>query len=347
MSVNAKGTTYIIDYMPQGRHGPRVRLPCPPTVTTMEEARALDEALRRAALDARRGKKKQSPEAARVSDLWPDYEIWYGLHRAPASLTDIKSVWINHLKGSFGSIPVVALSEHHFTLYQSARMETRISPRTVNKELDYFRGFLRWCRRDRKIPVPDVQIAALPYNRPLPMVLSPGEVKLILGASTPFWRAFFGCLYSLALRKGEAQRLTWADLDRENRQIRTRQKGGTWKMLPVSDWLLGCLEEIRPDGWRAGDYIFKGKATGSFIQNARRAIEKACREAGITKRVHPHLFRHSMATHFMAAGVNQRMIQTFLGHKDASATEFYTTVSADHLRGMIAESGNPVSGERA
>jgi integrase/recombinase XerD len=64
----------------------------------------------------------------------------------------------------------------------------------------------------------------------------------------------------------------------------------------------------------------------------RHALTRACKKARISKRVYPHLFRHSVATHMLGDNVNLRTIQTYLGHRQVQTTEFYTQVFRDNLK---------------
>lgn len=329
---------FDVDFFPEGRKGKRVRRPVPDGIQDIEAARAYDENLRAATLEGRKpGDVKKNLTAATVSDLFSDYLSWYKDRRAKLSHKDVESVYENHLKDELGDVPVLALNRHHFTMYQHTRKASSVSNRTINKELDYFRGFMSWCRKEKGMEVRKFEYDQLPYSRPLPIVLSPGEVLSIVGAAEPFYAAFFIFLYSLGLRKSEAQGMKWEDVDFANAQIRVIQKGGSYKMLPLNDWAEAALRELQSkiEGEiKPGHYVFASKRSGGKpIQNVRRAIDRACEKAGVTKHVHNHLFRHSIATHFMAGGINLRMIQKFLGHADRSATEFYTHVSLDHLRG--------------
>jgi len=323
---------FIIDYWPNGRHGKRVRTPLPDSIQDIGAAAAIERDLRKAARNPE--EPQADPAGLTVSDLFSDYLSWYGLHRAESSQKDLESVWDNHLKPIFGEIYVASINRNHFTAYQQARRATTVTNRTINKELDYFRGFLRWCRVEKQMLLARIEAGKLPYNRPLPIVLSPAEVLAIIEAAEPIYQALFICYYSMGLRKSEALNLTWGDIDEANKQIRVRQKGGSFKILPASDWLLDALKRIKPEKARPTAWAFISKRTDLPLQNLRRAIERACKKAGVTKYVHPHLFRHSIAVHFMADGINQRMIQRFMGHADSKATEFYTNVSAAHLRGL-------------
>ncbi len=79
-------------------------------------------------------------------------------------------------------------------------------------------------------------------------------------------------------------------------------------------------------------YIFVSKRNGQPIRDIRKAIARAKRKAGITKKIYPHLLRHSFATHLLGKNVNLRTIQQFLGHSQVGTTEWYTHVTQGHLQ---------------
>ncbi|HAJ28158.1 MAG TPA: hypothetical protein DCG53_13105, partial [Syntrophus sp. (in: bacteria)] len=203
--------------------------------------------------------------------------------------------------------------------------------RTINKELQYFGGFLSWVKSDYHISAQLDGIRGLPYKRPLPAVLTPGEVNKILEASDPFWRALILCLYGLGLRWSEATQLRKSDVDLKAMSVKMIQKGGNEKSLPLSEELAKALEDLGAKD-NTAEYIFLNEKTKKPVSNIRKALQRACKTAEVTKRVTPHLFRHSFATHLMDAGVNMRIIQTLLGHSQIGTTEFYTHVSIGNLR---------------
>jgi integrase/recombinase XerC len=215
--------------------------------------------------------------------------------------------------------------------------------RTINKELDYFSGFRKWCERECKIPAPISRTQRLPHKRPLPQILGIDEVIKILDASDPFYRAYFLALFSLGLRMDEARQLRWQDIDFKNRILRVKQKGGSFKILPASDWFTKALEEIMPEeptkkelaeGKKtvAERFVFLNEKTGRPVFQVRKALARACEKAGITRHVYPHLFRHSVATFLMGKNINMRVIQGYMGHAKIGTTEFYTHVAVENLR---------------
>ena len=119
--------------------------------------------------------------------------------------------------------------------------------------------------------------------------------------------------------------------------IKMIQKGGEEKILPLNEMAAAAFRDLRPGKDAIGPeeaekYIFLNEQTKKPVTNVRYAILRACKKAGIVKKVHPHLFRHSLATHFLGADVNLRTIQTYLGHASADATEWYTHVVTGHLK---------------
>ena len=328
---------FVVDYWPRGRSGGRRQMTLPDSVRTASDARETE----RVFMSASRGVRKirqEVPEKTTVEDLFPDYLVWYHLHRSAATWRDVSRAWEKDIKKLLGGYRVTEIGAEHFSLYQRLR-QGRVKGRTINKELDYFSGFLRWCRREKKIPLERIEYEKLPSTRPLPMVLSFEEVARIMAAaeSEPMYHALLLCLYSLGLRSAEARELRWVNVDFGNGTVKVIQKGGTWKVLPAEGPLVGALEKLQElqktrNKGKLGEYVFSARKSGAPLQNVRKAVLRICERAEVTKKVTPHLFRHSIATHMMCAGVNLRTIQKYMGHSEISTTEFYTHVALGNLR---------------
>lgn len=348
MAVTWKKDHFVIDYRPDGYKGSRVRLPLPPEITDRKEAEQYERDIK----TMHRAAKLQqtSYRAALVDDLFPEYLQWYKLRRSPRTYRDVTLTYDAHLSRLLGDKRIEGLANEHISLYQKLRKaeQTRNkvkvkarekvprqapSGRTVNKELSYFGGFVKWCRTEKNMDVPVLKISKLPEARPIPMVLSPDEIVRILDAAGPMHRALILCLYGLGLRMNEARNIRRQDIDVDNRTLTVRQKGGSFKLLPLTPALLSSLTEIvqpRPSS-QAEEYVFLSSRSGKPVYDIRTALRRICKDARITKRVTPHLFRHSCATHLMASGISSRIVQKFLGHKAITTTEFYTHVAGKHL----------------
>ena len=173
------------------------------------------------------------------------------------------------------------------------------------------------------------------YERKLPVILSPAEVKLLL--ETPknlSHRAMLTTMYAAGPRISEVAKLKVADIDTSRNVIWIR--GGKGRkdrqvLLPprLLELLLAYFRWKKPQEW-----LFPGEVAGQPIcsNSIFRACQKAVRDAGIVKPVHPHSLRHAFATHLLDAGVNLRTIQILLGHSKLETTARYLHVTDTAVR---------------
>ena len=176
--------------------------------------------------------------------------------------------------------------------------------------------------------------------RKLPRTLSPGEAERLIAAANGITpralrdRALVELLYGAGLRVSEAVGLEKGGVDLDDRLVRVTGKGGKERVVPVGrpavDALRRYLARGRPylDRRHRPELFLNAKGggltrTGAFLI-LRRLAEVAGLEPG---RVHPHLLRHSFATHLLEGGADLRSVQELLGHADLGTTELYTHVS--------------------
>jgi len=183
----------------------------------------------------------------------------------------------------------------------------------------------------------DISFISFPSLRPkLPTVLSIDEVASVLKAlERPTYHAVSATIYATGLRVAEVCQLETRDLDAPRSVIHVRRgKGRKERLVPLSEELLALLRQH----WRRErpepPYLFaapiaRGAARPSSI---RKALRQAGRAAALTKRVTPHVLRHSFATHQLEAGTDVRVIQAMLGHSSVQSTTRYTHVSVAQLR---------------
>ncbi len=174
--------------------------------------------------------------------------------------------------------------------------------------------------------------------RRLPTVLAPEELRRLFDvARDPRHKALLMTLYGAGLRLSEALALKLADIDSRRMLIHVRlgkgTGGGKDRMVKLSAQLLNALRDYwrlrHPKSWlfpRASDPD-RPMEDGT----AYRAVVRAARRAGITKRVSPHTLRHSYATHLLDAGTDLRTIQLLLGHGNLKTTTIYLHVSQAKL----------------
>jgi len=173
------------------------------------------------------------------------------------------------------------------------------------------------------------------YEKKLPVILSPAEVKLLLEAPKNLaYRAMLTTMYAAGPRVSEVARLKVADIDSSRNVIWIRGgKGRKDRQTLLPPRLLELLRVYyrwkRPKEW-----LFPGEEPDKPIttKSIYLACIKAAEGAGISKPIHPHSLRHAFATHLLDAGVNLRSIQILLGHAKLETTARYLHVSDTAVR---------------
>jgi site-specific recombinase XerD len=174
----------------------------------------------------------------------------------------------------------------------------------------------------------------------MPVVLSPNEVRRLLGAlREPKYRVFFALLYATGLRVLEATQLETRDIDAQRGLIHVRHaKGRDERFVMLGARLLELLRgywrfERPPQPW----LFATARGTPLNADVARNALRLAAAEARLEKRVTPHVLRHSFATHLLESGTDLRVIQVLLGHRSIRTTARYAHVSSS----LIAVTRSP------
>jgi site-specific recombinase XerD len=191
---------------------------------------------------------------------------------------------------------------------------------------------------------PDV-VAAIPWpkvRQKLPDILSGTEVdKLLEALESTTYRAIVMTAYAVGLRISEVCALETGDLDPKRKLIHVRHaKGGRDRYVPLPERVHFALREY----WKAvrptGPQLFPGRKTGSCVSHAavRANLKAAAQKARITKRVTPHVMRHTFATHLLELGTDVRVIQMLLGHRSIRTTLRYTRVTPR----LVAATTSPV-----
>ena len=190
-------------------------------------------------------------------------------------------------------------------------------------------------------------IEAPKASRPLPDTLSTEEIDRLIGsidASTTKGlrdRAMLELLYSCGLRVSELCDLRLGDLFFGEGYIRVIGKGDKQRLVPVSGMARDRIQlylEVRDKSRRKDDFVFlnnRGKQLTRVM--IFTIIKQAAQRASIDKKISPHTFRHSFATHLLEGGANIRQVQELLGHENILTTEIYTHLDDSHLRQTLEE----------
>ncbi len=211
------------------------------------------------------------------------------------------------------------------------------SKRTQARVLSSLKSFFKWLILESYIEEnPCDKVDTPKIGRYIPVVLSVEEVVSILESvslATPKGlrdRAILEVLYGCGLRVSEAVNLRISDIFFDDAFLRVLGKGSKQRLVPLGEPAIDALYSylaVRQDfGLSVSmDYLFVNR-NGTRLSRISmfNMVKKQCLEAGITKEISPHTFRHSFATHLVENGADLRAVQELLGHESILTTEIYT-----------------------
>lgn len=216
------------------------------------------------------------------------------------------------------------------------------------RALSSIKSFYNFLLLEGKIDASPAELIETPKSsRPLPDTLSTQEIDRIIGSiddSTTKGlrdRAILEVLYSCGLRVSELCDLRISDLFFGEGHIRVIGKGDKQRLVPISGLArdrIQLYQEKRREMKSTSDILFlnnRGKRLTRIM--IFTIIKQATQRAGIDKKVSPHTFRHSFATHLLEGGAGIRQVQELLGHESILTTEIYTHLDTSHLRQTLEE----------
>ena len=248
---------------------------------------------------------------------------------------------VQYFAQHFDTSPDQLTEEHLRQYFLYLRNDKRVARSTSTVALCAIK-FLFEHTLHRSWPV--LEFIRPPKEHKLPVVLSADEVQRILGCvRLPHYRVCLTTIYAAGLRISEGIHLKVAQIDSSRMLIHVQGgKGGKDRYIPLSSQLLPLLrahwQTHRHPVWLFPSRWSRQPATVPMSEEGpRSAFRTALAECGIQKPATVHTLRHSWATHLLEAGVNLRVIQTWLGHDSPRTTALYT-----HLTGKTEAQGTEV-----
>ena len=240
-------------------------------------------------------------------------------------------------------LPPKEVATEHIQKYMIRLYELGREKSSQARALSSIKSFYNFLLLEGKIEASPAELIETPKSsRPLPDTLSTEEIDRIIGSiddSTTKGlrdRAILEVLYSCGLRVSEVCDLRISDLFFGEGHIRVIGKGDKQRLVPISGIArdrIQLYQEKRREQKITGDILFlnnRGKRLTRIM--IFTIIKQATQRAGIDKKVSPHTFRHSFATHLLEGGADIRQVQELLGHESILTTEIYTHLDTSHLR---------------
>ncbi len=219
---------------------------------------------------------------------------------------------------------------------------------SIGRKLASIRSFFRFLYREARVSVNPARLVSTPkQGQYLPPSLSVEQVDDLLAvpeASSDRGlrdRAIYELLYASGLRVSELVQLNVQDLSLSERLVKVRGKGKKERLVPFGDQARAALTAylavrgklLRRQRTSAEPAALFLNLRGSRLtaRSVERNLQQYVQSANLPLEAHPHLLRHSFATHLLSAGADLRSIQELLGHANLSTTQKYTHVSVEEL----------------
>ena len=234
---------------------------------------------------------------------------------------------------------VLELRNDEIRAFVASEHRRGLSPKSLQRRLSACRSFYLWLLKRGRIDAnPADAIRAPKAARKLPQVLDVDEAVQLVEVATdaPLGlrdRALLELFYSSGLRLSEVCALKWADLDFAQGLVTVLGKGSKQRIVPVGSHARNALAALREEAaGQPGDFVFPGRGGAQISSRAvQLRMKKLAAQRGVYKRVHPHLLRHSFASHMLESSGDLRGVQELLGHADIATTQIYTHLDFQHL----------------
>jgi integrase/recombinase XerD len=245
-----------------------------------------------------------------------------------------------------------AADEASLHAYLAAATTAQLAPRSLARRISAIRQFYKFLLVDGvRADDPAAGLDTPRLGRPLPKLLSEGEVEALLAAARA-WRGSEGVrvlclvelLYATGLRISELVTLPYAAALRDPRFLLVRGKGGRERVVPLGEparnalaVYLECRARFLPDG-RPSRWLFPSRGGAGHLTRQRcgQLLKELAARAGLDpSRLSPHVLRHAFASHMLDHGADLRSVQQMLGHADIATTQIYTHVLSDRLRQLV------------
>ncbi|MGI6449833.1 MAG: site-specific tyrosine recombinase/integron integrase [Desulfitobacteriia bacterium] len=244
------------------------------------------------------------------------------------------------------TLDVRQIDKYIIRSYLGLLTEKKLSRKSIARKLASLRSFFKFlCREGVLSQSPMQKITTPKIGRNLPRFLFQEHMEKLLRASDLNSKlglrdqVIVELLYGSGLRVSELVGLNIADVDLEACLLRVRGKGRKERIVPLTDPAKDTIRKYlsqREDFQEA--LLLNYQNTRLTSRSVRRILDKLEKNAQLNQHIHPHMLRHTFATHLLDGGADLRSLQELLGHKKLSSTQIYTHLTREKLRDVYRQS---------
>ena len=214
------------------------------------------------------------------------------------------------------------------------------NPRSIQRHLSSAKGFFRFLKKNNLITSSPFELVTAPKSPSnLPDVLSPEDVEQLLNFKPSSLieirdMAIVEVMYSSGLRVTETVNINIADFEEEMSFLRVLGKGSKTRLVPMGRFAVSAINnwivERKKIATKTDALFLNSKGTRLTVRSVQLRLKKMALKQGLPP-IHPHMLRHSFATHMLESSGDLRTIQELLGHSSLSTTQIYTKLDYQHL----------------
>ncbi|WP_226528279.1 tyrosine recombinase XerC [Metabacillus niabensis] len=235
-------------------------------------------------------------------------------------------------------------------LYLTQLHTRKYSRKTISRKISSLRSFYKFLIRESILNENPFLLVSIPkQEKKIPQFLYEDEIKQLFSVSdihAPLGQrnqALVEILYGTGIRVSECCGIKISDIDFFIGTILVTGKGGKQRYIPFGAYAQDAVERYIYDGRKI--LISKQKEDHSYLfvnhrgealtdQGIRHILNMMIKNVSSILHIHPHMFRHTFATHLLNEGADMRSVQELLGHSHLSSTQVYTHVTKEHLKKM-------------
>ena len=245
---------------------------------------------------------------------------------------------------NFNDVDITVASNYIMNLKEGKLSKKPLGNASISRNLSSLRSFYYYLIEFYEVKLnPFEMIKSSGSSRHLPNVLMYDEMINLI-ESVPFDgpinirnRVMLEVMYACGLRVSELCSLRYSDVDLKENYLKVVGKGNKERIVPfyplVSEMISRYIDEVY-NLWKkdSKELFIKEKGTPLSTRYVQLLVEDLAKSNNMNIKVHPHMFRHSFATHLLDNGADLRIVQELLGHENLSTTQIYTHLSIDSLK---------------
>lgn len=217
-----------------------------------------------------------------------------------------------------------------------------LRPRSVSRKISALRSFFRYLQREGVIVKNPASLLVTPkLDKVLPHFMTEDDtLKLVESpadhqGADPRDKALFETLYSAGVRVSELVGIDQGDVDLISNMVKVYGKGKKERIVPIGEKAVQAITAYLGERQAKSGPLFLNRSGGRLTaRSVRNIINKHLVKLAMAQKVHPHMFRHSFATHLLDRGADLRSVQELLGHVNLSTTQIYTHLTTEKLKSV-------------